>query len=214
VRSEPGAIVIPSTEVLRFPAFVGALQRLLVGGAPEGSALFWHQGVDIPYMLNHGIRRMLLDPALSWVWIMGDDHTFEPDILMRLLAHEVPVVAPLVLRRNSPHRTVAFDEQMKPISFPPDAAGLVPVHAVGNAGMLIRRSVLELIADPWFVNHQPERANEDMAFCKKLRDFGIQPFVDVDTFMGHITPMEVWPYREADGAWRVKVLNKLSMEVL
>lgn len=211
--TEPGAVIVPSTEVLRFPAFVAALMRLAVG-LPEGSAVLWHQGVDVPYMLNHATRRMLADPTLAWCWIIGDDHTFDPTIVARLWAHHVPVVAPLVLRRNVPHRTVAYDAQMQPISFDRAASGLQPVHACGNAGMLIRRSVLELLGDPWWTHHGHDRAGEDLAFCAKLRDVGIQPYVDVDTHMGHITPVEIWPHRAADGAWQVKLHNKLTMEVL
>lgn len=212
----PGAIVIPSTEVLRFPLFVGNLLRLVLsGGAPEGTAApFWHQGCDIPYEINHGIRRMLADPTLQWAWILGDDHTFEPDILMRLLAHDVPVVAPLVLRRNVPNRTVIYKSDGTPLSLRADEHGLRPVYAVGNAGMLIRRSVLEAVGDPWFVHNGPERAGEDLAFCGKLRRLGIPIAVDLDTFMGHITPVEIWPHRAADGTWQVKYHNKLTMEVL
>lgn len=212
---QPGALIVPSTEVVRCPPFVGSLMRLVFGGGlPEGSVLYWHQGCDIPYELNHGIRRMLADPALQWAWIMGDDHTFLPDVLMRLLAHDVPVVAPLVLRRNVPNHTVIYDAEHKPVSLDREARGLLSVHAVGNAGMLIRRSALDAIGDPWFTHRTPERSAEDLAFCDSLREHGIPIYVDVDTWMGHVTPVEVWPHRADDGTWQVKYHNRLTMEVL
>jgi hypothetical protein len=212
----PGAILVISTESLRFTRFVGQLTACLQGpDAPIGSALFWHQGVDIPASMNHGVRRMLANPTLRWLWIMGDDHTFAPDILKRLLAHNVSVVAPLVLKRCQPYHTVAVNFDGSPRSFRADEHGLVEVAATGSGGMLIRRGVFEDLPDPWFVHGGKERSGEDLAFCETLSRKGIPRFVDLDTPMGHITPMEVWPVRrEADGAWGVKILNHLTMEVL
>jgi len=36
------------------------------------------------------------------VFFMDDDHTFAPDLLLNLLARNVPVIQPLVLSRYGP----------------------------------------------------------------------------------------------------------------
>lgn len=212
--SGPGFVVLPTSEQGRYPAFYACLFKLLVEGLPEGSGIAWHQGCDISAQLNHGIRRAIESGRCEWVWIIGDDHTFEPDIVLRLLAHNVPVVAPLTLKRSHPNTSVAYDETGQVLRFGPEDRGLRSVAALGNAGMLVRRDVLDAIGDPWFTVGGIDRAKEDLAFCRRLREHSIPIHVDLDTWMGHITPVEVWPQRDAAGRWNVKYLNKLTMEVL
>jgi hypothetical protein len=212
--SGPGFVVLPTSEQGRYPAFHACLIKLLIGGLPEGSGLTWHQGCDISAELNHGIRRAIQSNRCEWVWIIGDDHTFAPDIVERLLAHNVPVVVPLVLKRSQPNTPVVYGEDGMALKFGPEDHGLREVAAAGNAGMLIRRAVLDAVGDPWFTVGGVERQREDLAFCSKLEALHIPVFVDLDTWMGHITPVEVWPHRHPDGRWNVKYQNNLSMEVL
>jgi hypothetical protein len=212
--SGPGFVVLPTSEQGRYPAFYACLFKLLLEGLPEGSGIAWHQGCDISAQINHGIRRALRSGRCEWIWIIGDDHTFAPDIVTKLLAHNVSVVSPLVLKRSHPNTSVMYGEDGKAIGLRPEDQGLRQVTASGNAGMLIRRHVLDAVGDPWFEIGGTDRAREDLAFCRKLQERGIPIHVDQDTWMGHITPVEVWPYRHQDGRWNVKYHNNLTMEVL
>jgi len=46
----------------------------------------------------------------------------------------------------------------------------------------------------------PEHFHEDVEFCLRVRRAGFRIAVDLDTPVGHVTPMAVWPARNQDGA--------------
>lgn len=204
-----GTIVIPSGHEPRYHAFYGSLIKLLPS-LPAGSTIAWNQGPDIAFNLNHGIARSVGE----WVWIVGDDHTFEPNIIERLWQHELPIVAPFVLRRSVPHPTVMYDSALKSIKPEQLQRGLMKVFAVGGAGMLIRRQVFEKIPRPWFQNRGSERQGEDLFFCEKVNEAGMSIYVDLDVPMGHITTMEVWPKFRPDQGWAAEYRNNTQAEVV
>ena len=149
----------------------------------------------------------------DWLFLMGDDHVFDPDILLRLLAHDVDIVVPLVFTRTPPYKPVVVDAEdhvdelghtVYRVAHDLPEHGLREVYAAGSAGMLIKRWVLDEIADPWFAT-DGRGLNEDFTFCAKARDVGARIYVDVDTPMGHIAPHTVWPdYR--DGGWHPNLI--------
>lgn len=204
-----GTIVIPSGHEPRFHAFYGSLIRMLAT-LPPGCTIAWTQGPDIAFNLNHGIARAVGE----WVWILGDDHTFETNIIERLWAHDLPVVAPFVLRRSVPHPTVMLNEAGESIKPEPYQRGLMKVAKVGGAGMLIRRQVFDKIPRPWFSNRGPERQGEDIAFCERVTEAGMSIYVDLDTPMGHITTIEVWPKFRPDLGWAAEYRNNTQAEVV
>jgi hypothetical protein len=85
--------------------------------------------------------------------------------------------------------------------------GVHEVYVAGSAGMLIKRHVLEKIGDPWFEVGQQDsqQLNEDSYFCVKLARAGIKLHVDLDTWIGHITPSVLWPARNSKGQWTVEI---------
>lgn len=161
-------------------------------------------GVDICGALNTAVRNLRGD----WLWIMGDDHAFRPDLLPRLIAHDVPVVVPNVLRRNPPWAPVVNSHQNDDgwhvmAVLPED--DLVEVWSAGDAGMLIRREVFDAIEDPWFTPTPGSIGLDyDMNFCRKVRDAGFKIYCDSGAMLGHISNHTVWPeYR--DGHWQVSM---------
>lgn len=144
-------------------------------------------------------------PEAQWVWIMDDDHVFAPTVLLQLLDKQVDVVVPLYAQRQPPFRPCAFKAEMPDGSFEihnwtdlEGKSGLLPVVSAGKGGILIRRRVLERMAEPWF--EWKGKVGEDHYFFKKIRALGYQPYVDLDTPLGHTSPIEIWPHTEG-GRW-------------
>ncbi len=204
-----GTIVIPSGHEPRYHAFTGSLIRLLPT-LPAGCSIQWTQGPDIAFNINHGIEKAIGE----WIWLVGDDHTFDNDIIERLWQHDVPIVAPFVLRRSVPHPTVMFDDDGNSIQPDRLQRGLMRVGATGGAGMLIRRQVIERIKRPWFANRGSERQGEDLYFCDQVRAAGMSIFVDLNTLMGHITSVEVWPKYVDGKGWACEYKNNTQAEVI
>ena len=152
-----------------------------------------------------GARNSLVKQAIEqeydWLWFMDDDHAFAPNLLERLLAHDVPLVMPLCLQRVFPFAPVAYTShdgvKYHPINPGDHDETLVPIVAGGCAGMLIRREVLLAVEEPWF---EYADRSEDIIFCEKAREAGFSLYCDTEARLGHITTAVVWP-AEHDDEW-------------
>jgi hypothetical protein len=208
----PGAICIASGELSRYPHFTHSMLNLL---CPPGTKVEMHMGLNVAANFNAGVRRAMANPELQWVWIMGDDHEFDPTVLLRLLDRELDIVVPLVVRRQPPFIPVLFKEPTDDTpegQFPPfhwdelPSRGLLEVYTAGSAGMLIRRRVLERIGDPWFEMGKMgvELTNEDTHFCLKAQRAGFQIHADMEVSLDHWTPVSFRPTYK-DGEWTVAI---------
>jgi Glycosyl transferase family 2 len=202
----PGSIIIAANDLSRYSAFTRSLTSLIT---PPGTKTVWGIGSDICKNFNAALS----ESVGAWVWIMGDDHVFAPDLLMRLLDHHVDVVSPLVSARKWPFSMFVFrqdpekDEMTIVDRAELPSGGLHPYDGCSGAGMLIRRAVLEKLTPPYY---EPGRIrdgelNEDTWLMYKMRQAGAQIWVDFDLRMGHQTPAVVWPSRNAAGQWEIEV---------
>lgn len=189
-----GTVGVVSQELARFSQFWIAFMALV---RPASTRFVFPQGMDV----NANYNRLIQNFSGEWLWIMGDDHTFLPDVLMRLLAHEVDVVVPLCLKRHAPFDPVVYsgedgvDEEsglVRNVVARLPEKGLVEVHAAGSAGMLVRRHVFEALDQPIFETTNGYQ-NEDLMFCKKVREAGFKIWCDVETTIGHIGTFTVYP---------------------
>lgn len=198
-----GTIIVPSASLTRYAEFWMSLEVLKV---PTGSRLIVQLGADIPHQFNEGIRNMVGE----WCWFLGDDHTFEPDVLLKLLDRKVDVVMPVVPRRSPPfkpifiHGPLAHDMKIYEWAELP-TSGLFQLKngdPSGQACMLVRRPILGRLGDPWFEGGKltPGRLMEDMYFVQRLHDLGIPIWVDCDLAVGHIANITILPQKH-NGRW-------------
>lgn len=194
-RAEPdpaGTIGIVSSELARFTDFAVSMLKL---ARPPGTRVIWQQGLDVTANFN-----MIIDGLEGdWLWIMGDDHVFEPHILLQLLARDVDVIVPLCLKKRAPFEPVVYgheetDEEGVSRYYEAELPrnGVVEVHAAGSAGMLIRKHVLDRIGQPVFET-SGVRQDEDLILCRKIREAGFKIYCDVDARLGHIGVFGVYP---------------------
>jgi hypothetical protein len=179
---------------------------------PNGTARrIFSSNVHVPESRN----AMMTSCAGEWLAMIDDDQVYAPEMIRRLVRHlrdpRVDIVTPLVLRRDPPHLPMLLGASENPIGQPlalPQIAlkgrdtGLLEVHAAGTGVMLMRRSVIDRIAEPWF--EFGAAIGEDYHFCIKAQAAGCRIFCDLDTRVGHIIPMAVWPHRNEDGSHGVK----------
>jgi len=202
-KHAPGTVVIAAASLARYSEFWMCIESLIV---PYGTKLIASRGADFVHQFNEGIRRM----GGEWVWIMGDDHTFDPNILMKLLDRELDLVIPIVPRRDPPFSPVLMhgplSEKMVRYSWrdlPVSGLFRLPtIDSAGQAGALIRKPILEKLGDPWFEGGKltPGRIMEDMFFIKRMHDLGVKVWIDCDQVMGHIANITITPQRH-EGQW-------------
>ena len=142
----PGTIGIPMASLARYTGFFYDLNQLKV---PKGTQLVIAEGVNVAYNCNNLVKSMTGD----WLWIMGDDHRFSPDILLKLLERQVAIIVPVVCRRGMPFQTVLYKiaapdrtaymtYSWAELSHEWPNGGLATLEAAGTGGMLIRKLFL------------------------------------------------------------------------
>lgn len=211
LSESPGSIALPTSEIGRFAMFTVSLAATQ---QPANTNLSVMASASVTENLNHSIRQLRDED--EWLWILGDDHVWESDCLMRLLRvmdnlPEADILVPLVVKRNPPWHVVVFkeagieDESGIPGWLPfrwdeiPEA-GQFECDAAGSAGMVVRRHVLDTIGDPWFQSSGGVYLNEDVMFCARARELGFRVFASADVVMGHLGIFNVRPlWRE--GRW-------------
>jgi hypothetical protein len=132
---------------------------------------------------RHTLASMALqDPAVTHILWLDSDMRFPKDALLRLLAHDKPIVAADYARRRPPIWGVSFKDGGN-LVIAAGASGLIPVAHTGMGLMLTQRSVFERIERPWFaIGYNPSGdghyIGEDVFLCKKAHDAGIEVLVD------------------------------------
>ena len=200
---EPGTIVVAAASLARYSEFWLCIEALQV---PHGTRLIASRGADFVHQFNEGIRRM----TGEWVFILGDDHTFNADILLKLLSRNLDCVLPVVPRRDFPFVPCLMHGPLAPKmrryswrDLPVKGLYQLPKgDSGGQAGALVKKSILDKLGDPWFEGGKltPGRILEDMYFVKRLHDLNVDIFVDCDQVMGHIANIAVTPQRY-EGHW-------------
>jgi len=197
------AIGIPSTERTFLAEFSDSFFSL---ARPMRTAYIRPKGSG---PLDH-IRNELVQVAqrleCTHLWMADTDQVYPQDTLIRLMAHDLPVVASKVHRRYEPYDPILLRGTHKAYKSVSDEewkkGGLIEVDATGCGSILYKMEIFTQIEYPWykFVFDPSNPIGEDVYFCQKLREAGIKIFVDCDAKVGHmgmniITEEAYWAYK-------------------
>jgi hypothetical protein len=188
----PGTIALASGITPRYFEFEDSMEKLQV---PAGTIFNRRRSCDVAYNFNRAVR----DMKGEWVWFLGDDHAFPPDLLFKLLDYNVDVVVPITPCKTFPFAPCVihgptdklWDDNMPLYTWHElSGTGLMPLPRgdfIGQAGMLVKKHVLDAIGDPWFKTGQFDkgRLQEDLWFCKEMQEKGFIVHVDRDTIFEH-----------------------------
>lgn len=160
--------------------------------------LFLPTARPIPNNRNQVVRKFL---AGDWDYLfMLDDDTYPITNPFKMLEHDVPVVAGVYPGRGTLGINFhvykfgpEYPEKVFFVHYPPEKrVGLQRVDAVATGCMLVKREVLEEMRDgglaPFedlFDEEGVLITNDDMAFCMKCDDLGIEVYADWDVVCDH-----------------------------
>lgn len=210
-KHPPGTVLVP---IVRAFAYVEFMMSVLALRVPDDTEVVAVRSMDVTATLNDGIRNIHGD----WIWFQADDHHFPPDTLMRLLERDVDVVVPVMNRKSPPFDLVVYKsetvlEGRDGREYPAyekysideiPGEGLFPVYAAGSGSMLVRKHVLDDIGDPWFHNPQQTVINDDLEFCRKLREAGYTIYADAEVSVGHVSQFtSYYSFQRASNKWGV-----------
>ncbi len=148
--------------------------------------------------------QMTIQHGFEWLFFLDSDVVPPRDAILRLMAHNKPLVSGVYFRRSPPHGVPVM---MKPVgqwitNFPPNS--LIEVDVVGAGCLLIHRTLLEAIqhvpqrgqaGKVWFdwrvdcqgILQQGECLSEDFTLCTHVkRQFGIPVLVDTGVVCLHV----------------------------
>ena len=216
-----GTIILAAGMQPRFYDFQISMERLKV---PAGTRWLIERGCDITKNFNDGVKRA----TGEWLWFMGDDHSFHDDMLLRLLKWHVDVVIPPTPCKTVPwlpcimrgRGSLDVWEPTMPLYTwaelsKPGLMALPVGDFIGQAGMLVKKSILDSWDPPWFRAGQqdPGQLQEDMTFCRELQLRGHTIWIDCDQILDHHFVMGITA-RKHDGEYVPALDNNGKIIVL
>lgn len=149
-------------------------------------------------------RNIIIDQAfqsdVTHILFLDDDITFQPNMLMELMKHDVDIVSGIMLKRNYPHLPLILweaepDGKCKHRPLFPGESGLIPVDATGLGCCLINMDVFRKLEKPYIRLGELDGSgwNDDIGFFHRVRQAGFKVHCDLDVRVGHIASMILWP---------------------
>lgn len=142
------------------------------------------RGTTIARKRNMSARNFLKGPW-DWLLFLDSDMKPQPDMIQRLVARNLDVVSGLCFLRGAPYSIIGRHEDGHAIRAVDPAQPLVPASWLGTGCLLIRRRVIETLADPWF-EANGEDVGEDVNFTRKAREAGFPLWIDTTVEVGHL----------------------------
>lgn len=171
VSVAPGLVAVPAGAWIYTDAVTAILQMRL----PPGSTRRFERGATFPDAKRNALIEAFLGrPDLQWVFFCDSDHLPAPDTVLRLLETGCDVVGGLYAGRvrGEPTHGLVYAPECGEDVRAALRGELQPVDWIGAGALLVRRHVLERIAPPWFFRPVGWDEDEDIAFCRKVRDAG------------------------------------------
>lgn len=164
----------------------------------HGSSVAANRNKIIDQAFEHGCTHILF---------LDDDMAFKNDMLNRLLVHDVDIVSALYLKRAYPHQPLIFDYlnddgSVRSIFLNGHENGLIEVAAAGMGACLIKTEVFKNLEKPWIRLGEIEKDQwcDDIGFFTRVRKAGYKVHCDMETCVGHIGSMVIWPHNQ-NGKW-------------
>ena len=172
------------------------LQNMLRYSEQHGITVAFEETSDMSTMPADaiGIMRacaamLALDGGFEWCLLLDTDCKVEEDTLVRLIAHDRPVVYPMAVADNDEYPGAGLSSPMLKAG-----SGLVPVVWSVMSCMLFNTKVFNCLAPYAWHGH-------DFHFAQNLAHFGHRIYVDTDTVV-HLTKGPArWPVTKWTTLW-------------
>lgn len=141
------------------------------------------------------LAQMALINGCTHIFYCDTDQVYPQDTLVKMLEHDLPIVAAKVHMRTPPYTPLLrrkVGEEF--IDIPDDEwgkGGLIEVDGTGFGCVLLQMEVLKAIEKPWFKLkiHENPPIGEDFYFWAKAKKAGYRIYVDCDIKIGHLMTM-------------------------
>lgn len=165
-------------------AFAHFPQVRVKGVRSQKLSLLTISGSMLPFE-RHELTRNALQAGATHILFLDSDMSFPADTFIRLLEHDVPVVAANCTTRAKPVVTTSASAKNGQKVLSKGKHGLEEVLHTGLAVFLVRADVVKKLRPPLYMQewipHLKAHCGEDIYFCHKLREeAGVKVLVDHD----------------------------------
>jgi hypothetical protein len=197
-------LAVPTGERARNADFYDYYNTLI---RPEGTICSFAHGQS-PAKNRNEMIALAQKTDCTHIFFLDDDMAPAPDILMKLMIHNVDIVSALYLSRNYPHLPIFFDTAYhnglcKYSFLTPEKSGLQKGVNCGFGCVLIDLKVFkdlekpyvrlgEIVKDEWC---------DDVGFFNRVRAAGFEIYCDFDVLVGHNHNITLFPKRLENGSW-------------
>lgn len=174
---------------------VAASTKPLKNGKRIEKLQLWNTKGSILSRSRHTLAREARNLGMSHLLMIDSDMTFPIWTLHQLLSHNLDVVAANCATKGVPSYPTARQQGDTPagnLVESKDKKGLEKVWRVGTGVMLIKTSVFDRIAQPWFGitwnAANDDYTGEDWSFCQACQAANIAVYVDhmLSNYIGHL----------------------------
>jgi GT2 family glycosyltransferase len=157
----------------------------------DASIKFTMVSNSLVYEAREEIARQFMDSDCEYLFFLDNDMTFDPRTPLLLARHKRDIVTAKAFKRVRPYAPCFYtkldirDDGKQLMEVPIQYGdGLLPIEGCGMACCLIHRSVFERTPKPWFF--PMPQFGEDLAFCYRARQAGVELFCDTTIQCGHL----------------------------
>lgn len=155
------------------------------------------------YDARNTLAKQAITEGYDRVLWLDSDMDFNPDLLKRLSAdmdEGRELVSGLYFKRKAPVKPVVYkevgyfhnpqDDSVTPVAvpfedYPQDS--IFPVQGVGFGGCLVSVDLMKRVVDKFGLPFSPILGfGEDLSFCKRVSELGVEMFCDSRVKMGHV----------------------------
>lgn len=182
------AIAIPSYgqwQAESATAIMAAFNHFMrfAGSGQAGMSVHSYVGTVIPAVRNGIVKEILANPDATHIMWFDSDMIVPADVISRLLAHDVPMVAANYCSRKMPLSPTAWKGD-KRIYTTPESAGLEQASFTGLGCALISTAIYRQLEQPWHKIIHPMKEGyigEDVYFFRRAKqELGVDLWVDHD----------------------------------
>jgi hypothetical protein len=171
------AICFPSADMVHAD-FALALAGLCNTTPPLETPIVNNKSSIVAAARNDGVRRAR-ELGCDHLLFLDSDMTFPRTTLHRLLVHREPIVGATYVKRVPPFALLGSALEPHPTA---DARGLTEMRRIPTGCLLIRMSVFDALAKPYFRYITDETGGEivgeDYVFCDRAREAGFRIWCD------------------------------------
>lgn len=179
-------ICVPCMDMVA-SGFAQSLAVLQKGG--NETAIVFECG-SLIYDARNKLAKQAIKMQADYTMWLDSDMIFKPDTMVRLLAHNAPIVSGAYFRRSPPYHLVAFDKcdaETREWTDLPLPTETVKCGGVGFGCVLVRTDVLFEVAAKYKTWFEPMNGfGEDLSFCYRARECGFDILLDPTITCGHV----------------------------